>query len=57
MSVNGNGLSICFDKCEHNLKLQNVNFDSVAEMLSNNNMCMFKIVNPIRTIVSSIPLQ
>ena len=46
------GLSICIDKCEHNLKIQYVNFDCLDELLLNNNTCMFKIINPIRTSMS-----
>ena len=54
MSINGNGLSICIDKCEHTLKIQNVNFAYLDKLLLNNNTCMSKIINPIRTIMSSI---
>ena len=57
MSINGNGLSICIDKCEHTLKIQNVNFDCLDELLLNNNTCMSKIINPIRTIMSSMSLR
>ena len=51
------GLSICIDKCEHTLNIQNVNFDCLDELLFNNNKCMFKIINPIRTIMSSMSLH
>lgn len=51
------GLSICIDKCEHTLKIQNVNFDCLDELLLNNNTCMSKIINPIRTIMSSMSLH
>ena len=51
------GLSICIDKCEHTLKIQNVNFDCLDELFLNNNKCMFKIINPIRTIMSSMSLH
>ena len=51
------GLSICIDKCEHTLKIQNVNFDCLDELLLNNNKCMFKIITPIRTIMSSMSLH
>ena len=57
MSVNCNGLSICIDKCEHNLKIQNINFDCLDELLLNNNTYMFKTINPIRTIMSSKSLR
>ena len=54
MSVNCNRLFICFDKFEYIFELQNANFDSVVEMLLTNYICMFKIINPIRTIMSSL---
>ena len=57
MSINGNGLSICIDKCEHILKIQNVNFACLDELLLNNNTCISKIINPIRTIMSSMSLR
>ena len=57
MSINGNGLSICIDKCEHTLKILNVNFACLDELLLNNNTCMSKIINPIRTIMSSMSLR
>ena len=47
MSINGNGLSICIDKCEHTVKIQNVNFACLDELLLNNNTCMSKIINPM----------